>query len=424
MVSGLWMPLIIICATMDWFEPVDFPVTPDNYREFYGIIPDDVYNLFDLGVAEPMILEPCDTTIWFLGDSAIVSFQGAARFGFKVGNRLIDSTYCSVFLPTWWLRFELYQNGDFIKTGTSDQQFTQEESENPTDNLHFNVRNKPRVDLRDRIYHILPGFGYQIRIILWDGPDPRPDYSDYVEIWSDSFEIAEPWLDVVYPTNNTIWREDSNDVYIEYISHGSFRYSPRVRLFRDGIRVWNFQDVGGFSDGVLSRTFKVKHSWGNGDGYQICLEYSDDRRYFSDCFTIIGQTIEVDFLPYHVWYCDDAQLEIHWTSSSGSTVDVELYRVDRDDSKQFVTVLASSISNEGLFLYENPPDTDWVDGYFRIKIEDSDGNYGWSDVLHISNLRDQRYTSGMLGSASFIESHQITQETEELFKSQSGQHSS
>lgn len=381
-------------------ETVHIYLTSDNFHEFYDSIPDRIFEIFSLAEVEPLILQPCDTSIWFIGDTIVVSWQGAAVLDRCVyceptDTPLEDSTYYIFYLPYWEFRMEIYKDGAFIDNifpSASYQHFPLEYLNDTNTCSFYGRRPRPRLDISEQLDQWSPGTGYQIRIVSWNR---FPDLDNYIEIWSDQFEIAEPWLEIVIPDSSTMWREDSSDVFVRFNRHGSFGYrypertSPAIYLVRYGNPV---DIVSGycynFINGELSDNSVVEQDWGNGDGYQIYLELRDDRRFYSDYFSIIGCTISITihacntFQSHPQWSRNDSVFEFEWTPSSGETVSVGLYKIVQEGFDN-VDVLVANTSNDGYYVYDGSPNSDWGNGWYHLKIEDSDSNYGWSDQFYI-----------------------------------------
>ena len=385
--------IFLICVISTCFGDSGFEdvyVTSENFHEFYGIIPDHIYKIFRLAEVEPKILQPCASTIWMMGDSAIVTWQGASLASAS-SIHCVDSVRYHCDGPFWYCKIELYQNGEFIYNilppipGT----MLPPVDLNSLNNHWYSQRGLrlPRFDVSDRLDRFLSGSGCQIRII---SSSRGSELDEYIEMWSDPFVIIDPWLNILAPNSSTVWREDSSDVLIRFEVHGSFGFTnnpefvvPSIHLIRYGDpidRIWHY---GTFNNGELERIVNVKQAWGNGDGYQICLELNGMKSY-SEYFSIFGQTIDITLPP--VWSINlDWNYQFEWTPSSGETITIELYETSQD-GMALEEVMATDIINEGYFVYEDSPNINWAGKYFRIKLEDSDGNYGWSKCICISSV--------------------------------------
>lgn len=408
-----WILIISFSSNGPFFDEIDYPITPDNYHEYKSMIPNRIYNSFRLAVAEPSILQPCDSTIWYLGDSMAVSWQGASLFGRTIISQLIDSVRVTFPLPSWYYVMELYQNGDYIETLSPINCRDRSEplATDPLDNgsRSFMSASYPLEEIGNLIEDNTPGSGFQIRMIIWDqtGFMGNVDHDKCIELWSNHFIIDDPWLEVVTPNASTIWREDSSDAYVEFISHGLFGYEssesvlPNILLFKGNEEIRPFHVSRSFTQGALDNNAIVDGDWGNGTGFRICLEM-DGERFFSDSFDIFGQTIRI-LNPDSYLISLDSQIEIEWCSSSasdilvnlfgseieacpltGTTVSIELYGMDESNGTRFLlATLAFNIQNDGLFVYEKSYKKEWVGIPLFLKITDCDGNYGWSRVINI-----------------------------------------
>lgn len=393
---------VVLCLTavcIAYMESVHINLTSDNFLEFYDSIPNRISELFALAEVEPKVLHPCDTTVWIIGDTAVIFWQGASVLGqlcytAPTDTPLDDSAYYVFHIPYWNFRIEIYKNGDFIDNifpSTSEQHFPLNDLNDPRTINFCGGKPRPRLDISEHLDQLIPGIGYQIRIISWNR---FSDSEGYIEIWSDPFEIAEPWLEIVIPDSSTIWREDSSDVFIRFNRHGSFGrlypegISPSIYLIRYGDLVARIGSYYSFYNGELEDIKRVNQEWGNGDGYQICLELRDGNNFYSDYFSIYGQTIDVTvhanntFQSQPQWSHYDSDFAFEWSPSSGVTICVELYKMGRDGF-DFVAELVPNISNEGYYIYEGPPNRDWGNGLYRLKVIDSVGNYGWSEDFYI-----------------------------------------
>ena len=361
------------------------------------MLPDYIINRVALAEAEPKILLPCDTTIWIIGDSAIVSWQGASLTRFGLSGLETDSILYFFKYPSWRYAIELYRNGEFVKNVTSSgfNRLPAIVCSDSTDRGPGFIMggSPPRVNVNSGLGQCLLGAGYQIRVVSVSIPSVY-GLLEPVEMWSDPFEIVEPWLDIVIPNASTVWREDSSDVFIQFIRHGSFGYrypnildSYTYLVKNDSLveRIFGhtqFHQI--FSNGELTIPVKVRQEWGNGDGFRIYIEVRNGMKFYSDYFSIYGQTIDIN-LP-SLWNTHvHGNLQFEWTPSSGETITIDLYELSQD-GMAFVEVLASDIINEGYYISGDSINIDWVGKHFRIKVEDSDGNYGWSEHIYFSSV--------------------------------------
>jgi hypothetical protein len=398
-------------------DEIEYEITPDNYQEYRSMIPDRVFNSFQMAVSEPSIIQPCDSTTWYFGDSMVVIWQGAAIYGKVHGSQMMDSIRVKFPMPIWYYNMELYLDGEYVETISPPNHRHRTE---PLDiesldayGGSFDTKIYPLEEISECIEDNTPGSGYQIRMIIWDEADSRMSFnhSKCIELWSDRFQIDEPWLEILEPNRSTVWREDSNDVHVEYIPHGSFGCSspemiaPRIRLFQEDEEITTFYAPRYFDDGNLTCCTAVDNRWGNGSGFRICLEMNGER-YFSDFFEIFGQTIRI-LEPNGSWVNSDSFMKIRWCStaapedlndqelredeyflSSGETVSIELYGFDQiTGSRYLLETLAHDVQNDGLFYYVNRPNEDWIDEFVQLKIVDTDGNYGWSKGFRIIQYR-------------------------------------
>ncbi len=417
------MLLLAILLTFQFngisYDEVEYAITPDNYMDYRGRIPDRVFNSYELALAEPDINQPCIFTVWYRGDSMLVSWQGAVLSLNQTWlSLLFDSLRITLPLPTWYYNMELYRNGSYVET-LLPMNLRDRMAPLCIDSLtrsggSFMSASYPGKDIREYLTDSSSGFGYQIRMILWDQTDEfgNVDNTRCLELWSHRFMIADPWIEVVDPSLFTVWREDSLDVRISYITYGLFgresaeSIRPIVRLFHgnEEITTISLAHVV-YEDSSLRCTIPVASRWGNGLGFRICLEV-DGNRFFSKFFGIYGQTIKI-LKPEPYLLPLNSTMEIEWCSlsnpdirislfgieieprpSSGTEVTFKLYRVaGTSGSLEFLSTLAAGIQNDGFFIYGKSYEKDWIGENLRLKIVDSDGNYGWSEYFYIDQQR-------------------------------------
>lgn len=413
----IWIFIIAYLNSGNVMNAIEYPITLDNYQEYRCLVPDRIFESFQMAVSEPSILQPCDSTIWYLGDSMVVSWQGASLFGRAMISQLIDSVRVTFPLPSWYYVMELYQNGDYIETLSPINCRDRSEplATDPLDNSSrsFMSASYPLEEIGNLIEDNTPGSGFQIRMIIWDqtGFMGNVDHAKCIELWSNHFIIDDPWLEVIEPNAFTIWREDSSDAYVEFISHGLYGYDspesilPRVLLFQGDEEINSFYIPRSFTQGRSDNYVAVDGDWGNGTGFRICLEM-DGERFFSDSFDIFGQTIQI-LEPNSYWLYSDSLLKIEWCSSavsetlhkpeeceaelvlsSGERVSIELYGIDPINcSRYLLETIAHDVQNDGLFYYANLSNEVLVGEFVQLKITDCDGNYGWSGVISIQQSR-------------------------------------
>lgn len=217
--------IFLIFVTSICFGNSDFKdvyITFENFHEFCGIIPDHIYKIFALAEAEPKILQPCASTIWMMGDSAIVIWQGAS-LARASSIHLVDSVRYHCDCPFWYCKIELYQNGEFIYNilppipGT----LLPPVDLNSLNNHWYSQRGSrlPRFDASDRLDRYPPGIGYQIRIV---SSSRGSELDEYVEMWSDPFVIVDPLLDTVTHDSSTLWWKNIYDVFVSMFDSGSY----------------------------------------------------------------------------------------------------------------------------------------------------------------------------------------------------------
>ena len=207
-------------------EPDDIFITSDNFRGFLPFIPGHIFDAFVLADAEPRILEPCDSTVWVIGEPVVIAWQGAALSDIVV-PRTVDSLRFMYDIPLWNCRIELYKEKNYLCDITR-------ASSTPTlscidwtypDDLHFYGLRIPVIELRERvdlssrsdsyIYRRQYGTGYRIKLISFSIRS-----SEEIEIWSDPFEIVNPVLEAE--------RIDGlSDVWDEFINSVETVFAPR-----------------------------------------------------------------------------------------------------------------------------------------------------------------------------------------------------
>jgi hypothetical protein len=400
----LFLNCLIGCITSisnpSSIERVEVLLTSSNFFDYFDSLPSSVSERFGLAEAEPRILSPSYASTWFIGDTATVSWQGASVSGqlcYSEPPYILqeDSTYYIFYQPYWNVRIEIYRSGEFVDNifpDAADQHFPLLSLDNPHSCSFCGNRYWPRLDVTEYLHLYNPGDDYQIRVLSWDR---FSDSDSLIEIWSQPFEIAEPYLDILIPDSTTVWREDSSDVFIQFDRYGTFgiqhpdRISPQVYLVRNGNTVDGISSYYGinFEYGISLDNPAVMQEWGNGDGYQVCLKYGD-RQFYSDYFTIHGRSINISLhaqdtlLSYTQWSRTDSIFAFEWTPIIGEMVTVDLYKRVRCGF-DFVDVLVANISNDGYYTVNEPPNDEWVNSWYRLLIEDNQGNYGWSEEFNI-----------------------------------------
>ena len=214
-------------------EPDDIFITSDNFRGFLPFIPGHIFDAFVLADAEPMVLQPCDSTVWVVGEPVVIAWEGAALSDIVV-PRTVDSLRFMYDIPLWNCRIELYKEKEFvcdITHANSTPTLSRIDWTYP-DDLHFYGLRTPVIELRERvdltsrsdtyIYRRQHGTGYQIKLISFSIRS-----AEEIEIWSDPFEIVNPVLEAE--------RIDGlSDVWDEFINSVERVFAPRARGYLAG----------------------------------------------------------------------------------------------------------------------------------------------------------------------------------------------
>ena len=208
-------------------ESEDIFITSDNFRGFQSLIPNHIFDAYMLADAEPKVLQPCDSTVWVIGEPVVIAWEGAALSDIVI-PRTVDSLRFMYDIPLWNCKIELYKDKEYVCDITR-------AGSTPTlscidwtypDELHFYGLRTPRMELRERvdppsrsntyIYRRQHGTGYQIKLISF-----RIRSSEEIEIWSDSFEILNPILE-------TERINGLSDVWDEFIDGVERVFAPRA----------------------------------------------------------------------------------------------------------------------------------------------------------------------------------------------------
>jgi len=177
---------------------------------------------------------------------------------------------------------------------------------------------------------------------------------------------------ITSPTSSTVWTVGENISVTWNNAHGS---TVDVYFYSGDDMIDQFND-GTANDGLINDA--CPNSPGNNN--RIKIEDSEGNWGWSDYFTVVGGSQEIINITSPtsstVWIVGQ-NISVTWNNAQGSTVDVYFY-----SGSTMFDQFNDGTSNDGLINDQCP---DSPGNNKRIKIEDSEGNYGWSDYFTVIN---------------------------------------
>lgn len=185
-------------------------------------------------------------------------------------------------------------------------------------------------------------------------------------------------INVTFPISTTIWLEFQSNTYCEW--NNASGETVKIEIYKsDTLQGTYLLDVD--NTGHADRT-EALEDWGIGTDFRLKVIDSDENYGWSDYFEIqeeISGEINVTFpTSSTVWQEYETNTYCEWNNATGATVNIAVYQ-----STSFKGFYVDETNNDGYYSREIA-NGDWGSGSdFRLKVTDSNNNFGWSEFFTI-----------------------------------------
>ena len=185
-------------------------------------------------------------------------------------------------------------------------------------------------------------------------------------------------IHITYPNSSTVWSEFQTETYCEW--NNATGSTVQVEIYQ-GTTYKGIYHGETDNDGHCDRTTALE-DWGTGTDFKLKVIDSNDNFGWSDEFTIesgSSGTINVTYPNSStVWSEFQTETYCEWNNATGSTVQVEIYQ-----GTTYKGIYHGETDNDG-HCDRTTALEDWGTGTdFKLKVIDSNNNFGWSDKFTI-----------------------------------------
>jgi hypothetical protein len=194
----------------------------------------------------------------------------------------------------------------------------------------------------------------------------------------------EEIINVTNPTASTIWLENDTNTSCDW--NNAEGETIHIEIYKAEAYLGVYSDETE-NDGSVTRVSALGN-WGTGTDYRLKVIDDDDNFGWSAYFTIesdIQSVINISY-PNSATIWDEFQIETYcdWTDATGETVYIEIYK-----GGSYLDIYHEDTTNDG-HCSRNGALGNWETGSdFRLKVIDSDDNYGWSEFFTIQSGANQ-----------------------------------
>ncbi|MCF7794006.1 MAG: hypothetical protein K9N09_07170 [Candidatus Cloacimonetes bacterium] len=191
-------------------------------------------------------------------------------------------------------------------------------------------------------------------------------------------EGGEEIINVTFPTGTTIWLEFQTNTYCEWENATGANVYIEIYKGETLVGIYHIETE---NTGHVDRT-EALGDWGTGTNFRLKVIDSDENFGWSEYFVIQEQTTGEINVTYPnastVWQEFATNTYCEWDNATGATVNIAVYK-----GTIFKGFYVDETNNDGYYSRE-VANGDWGSGSdFRLKVTDSNNNFGWSGFFTI-----------------------------------------
>jgi len=182
------------------------------------------------------------------------------------------------------------------------------------------------------------------------------------------------WVDTLFPNTEIAFQVRASDKYEdmgEWSEDITVSGTDLSAYLASGVTYFQYKTLFHSTDPIVSPYLKlIQIDWTLSGGEVIIISEPDSTS---------------------VWTHYEGGYEVEWMfadttySPPGENVNISIYR-----GEAFVETLISSTPNDSLWTYDGPVPISWDPGRnYRVKVEDENGNFGWSDQFEVESAQGQ-----------------------------------